>query len=258
MHRKAEWSRWILTVVVLFLFVATAGCSRCSDGGGGEEEVRENAPKPAVQPHYPQGDAEERVKPPPTPQSPDMEDLKKLIEDMKNTEPAEAVDYNKMLGFLPTSVQGWESRTEAEGESSTLGRFKFTHVRRNFAEAGGDGEVLIDISDTAPVPFLSMSWKMRDKIEHESSGGYTKVLDWQGVPTIEKYQNKTRRGELSLLIGERFMVRIEGRKIEDTAALFAVAETIDIDGLDRLATQLAKEGESAEAVDKAVEAQKQE
>jgi hypothetical protein len=75
---------------------------------------------------------------------------------------------------------------------------------------------------------------MSAEIDSEGDSGYERTADYHGNKALEKYSAKTKSGTVTIMVGGRFLIEIEGEKIEPSQ-LKAAAESIDYGALDRLA-----------------------
>jgi hypothetical protein len=72
-----------------------------------------------------------------------------------------------------------------------------------------------------------------NEFERESDDGYEKTTTFEGYKAIEKYTVSTQKGELQIIIGKRFVVDVDGRRVEMSQVLDA-ARTIDLEKLESL------------------------
>jgi hypothetical protein len=63
--------------------------------------------------------------------------------------------------------------------------------------------------------------------ERETDSGYEKAVDIAGTPGFEKWNTDAGSGELNLLVGKRYLVTIEGRRVSDPKTLRDFAANLD-------------------------------
>jgi len=63
--------------------------------------------------------------------------------------------------------------------------------------------------------------------EKQTSSGHEKSVSVAGHPGFERWNTRTKDGELNLVVSKRFLVTIEGDNIEDTKVLEGFATRID-------------------------------
>jgi hypothetical protein len=85
----------------------------------------------------------------------------------------------------------------------------------NFQNDQGSN-VKVTITDIGSMTGLAgmaaYAWAMTD-IDRETGTGYEKTTRFSGHKAIEKYDNQTKYGELSVLVGDRFVVAAEGNAV---------------------------------------------
>ena len=67
-------------------------------------------------------------------------------------------------------------------------------------------------------------------IDKEDSNGYERTTKIDGHKAYEKYNTKSERGEVSIFFKERFIVKVEGRKVK-MEDIIEVAKEIDLDAM---------------------------
>jgi hypothetical protein len=64
--------------------------------------------------------------------------------------------------------------------------------------------------------------------EKETANGFEKSTKVNGQPGWEKWNSASRQGELNALVNKRFVVSIEGRRIDANDVLQGFADKIDM------------------------------
>ena len=67
-------------------------------------------------------------------------------------------------------------------------------------------------------------------IDKEDSNGYERTTTINGYKAYEKYSSRNENGEISVFVKDRFIVKVEGRKI-DMDALKDALDEVDMDNL---------------------------
>ena len=128
----------------------------------------------------------------------------------------ETVDFRTLKDMLPESVAGMK-RTEATGEkNAAMGMQVSTATARYSNDQGSDAKITItDIgSMTGLAGMAAYAWAAHE-IDRETGTGYEKTTRFQGHKAVEKYDNETKWGEISVLVGDRFVVGAEGNATID-------------------------------------------
>jgi hypothetical protein len=138
--------------------------------------------------------------------------------------PVDPVSTDTLKGTLP-AVAGWTmDAPEAERMTSPIA---FSQVEAAYKK--GDAEVEMKIVDTGFAQMLIAPWSMflASGYSRESGDGYEKSVSVGGNPGFEKWNKRSKRGELNIFAGKRFMVTIEGRDLADTKVLHEFASKVD-------------------------------
>ena len=145
------------------------------------------------------------------------------------------VGAGELKAMLPAEADGLR-RTNARGEKT--GAFGANVVQATGEYGDGEGpRVKIKITDLAAMgPFGALAgfgW-MQTEVDSEGDHGYERTTTQGGFKTLEKYENATRAGTITVVVGNRFIVEIEGRDL-DPAKLQACARAFDFAALEGLA-----------------------
>lgn len=136
----------------------------------------------------------------------------------EDQEPKPAVSFRVLMDYLPQEFADLETG-EPEGESMTMG--KWTYSKADISFRGNDGEYAdLQIFDYAYIPMLYSSFRMAWKMNYnkESSRGYERTAEIRGYPAVEKWTEKSRKAELNVLVGDRFIVTVKTRGMPESAA----------------------------------------
>jgi hypothetical protein len=103
----------------------------------------------------------------------------------------------------------------------------FSQVEATYTK--GDAEIEVKVVDTGYAQMLIAPWSMflASGYSRETGDGYEKSVSVGGNPGFEKWDTSSKRGELNLFAGKRFMLTIEGRDLADTKVLHEFAAKMD-------------------------------
>ena len=138
--------------------------------------------------------------------------------------PVEPVATDVLKGTLP-AIAGWTmTAPRAERMTSPIA---YSQVETEYKK--GDAEIEMKLVDTGYAQMLIAPWSMflASGYSRETGDGYEKSISVGGNPGFEKFDNSSRRGELNIFAGKRFMVTIEGRDLADTKVLHEFASQVD-------------------------------
>jgi hypothetical protein len=127
----------------------------------------------------------------------------------------ETVDFRTLKDMLPGSVSGM-NRTEATGEKNAAMGMQISSAHANYQNDAQNSNMKVTITDIGSMTGLAgmaaYAWAMTD-IDRETGTGYEKTTRFNGHKAIEKYDNQTKFGEISVLVGDRFVVAAEGNAV---------------------------------------------
>ncbi len=152
-------------------------------------------------------------------------------QEMQEKGPVEPVNFRELKEMLPERAAGME-RTEATGEKNGAMGFSLSQAEGKYKE--GDASMTINIVDTGGVGGMAMmgmaAWAMAE-IDKETTTGYERTTKIDGNKAYEKYDSKRENGELNVLVADRFVVSVKGRKV----SMDQMKDTLDDLNLDKLA-----------------------
>lgn len=155
-----------------------------------------------------------------------------LILPAQTQKPVDPVNWRELTPFLG-DIEGWDAEDDAEGQSISMGEFKMSQAERQYVS--GNKELNIKIADGGYVPMFYTSFKMAMNYEIDTSDEYTKKATVKGYPAMEHYEYDGKDAQIIILIEDRFIVTLEGDNFENTADLKSIAESLDLDGIGKLA-----------------------
>ena len=138
------------------------------------------------------------------------------------------VSFESLQSALP-SMSGWEME-KPKGERMTS-PFPFSQTETSYKK--GDSDIHVKVVDTGFAQLLIAPWSvmLASGFNHESSDGYEKATTVGSNPAFETWKKESKRGDLNILVGKRFMVSIEGTALADTKVLQDFAAKMDLDKL---------------------------
>jgi hypothetical protein len=146
----------------------------------------------------------------------------------------EPVDFRKLKEVLPQELAGFE-KTESSGEKNAMFGISVSQVKQSFKSADGNQRVTFEITDPGSLagPFALANVWLNIEVDKETSSGYEKTSTVGGRKLHEKWDKSGKRGEATLVVGNRFMVEIEahGLEMNDVKALLS---KIDISKLESM------------------------
>lgn len=158
------------------------------------------------------------------------EALSKAMKELNGGEDAkEVVDFRKLKELLPESVAGMD-RASHDGKKVGAMGMKFSTAQAQYKK--GDEVLAVSIIDFAGVSYFlasSAAWATME-IDEESDKGYKRTTIIDGYKAFEEYNNQDRKGQVSIIAEDRYIVSIEGRNVDDSV-LKAALDAVDVGGL---------------------------
>ena len=123
------------------------------------------------------------------------------------------ISFKELLDRLPTAPQGWTA-AKPKGETNSWGDYYISQIRQTYTNQ--DKTITISIFDWSFNSALHLPLLLTTEFSRESTQGYNKGIELDGIPGREEYAYDSRQGSLNLLVDSRFLVQIDGSNIEDT------------------------------------------
>jgi hypothetical protein len=148
-----------------------------------------------------------------------------------NATPVDPVSFRELQKFFP-EVSEWE-RGKPEGERMTS---PVSFSQSEVEYTSGESRLTAKIVDSGlnQIIFAPFMMFMVQGYEKESSHGYEKSVTVGGAPGFEKWDSDDRSGELTLVVGKRFLVELKASGVSDTRLLHDFASKMDLNGLANL------------------------
>jgi hypothetical protein len=144
---------------------------------------------------------------------------------MKPVDPVSFHDLQAAFGDL----SGWE-KGKPTGEKMTM-PVNFSRAEVNYTKA--DANIKIEISDSGFNQMLMIPYSMflTSGYEKETEDGYEKSTKVGDYPGWEKWDTKSKDGELNAIVNKRFIVQVEGRQLDDVKMLHTAMASVDLSKL---------------------------
>jgi hypothetical protein len=142
------------------------------------------------------------------------------------------VDFKTLKALLPEALPGM-SRTNATGEAKQGLGMQATNATGNYKGADGS-TVELTISDASALSgLMEMAQSLPSTTDSESDTGYEKDVMLGGHKVHEKYDTRSRHGELQTIVAKRFTVDLTGNGV-DMSALERALGTLDLGKLESM------------------------
>ena len=144
----------------------------------------------------------------------------------------DVVEYKVLKDMLPESVGGMK-RTDASGEKTTAMGMQVSNAEGRYSndQNGGITIKLTDIgSMTGLAGMAAYAWASTS-VERESDNGYEKTSTFNGYRSHERWEKSSSSGEISVLVGGRFVAEASGYNTSMDALKDALSK-VDLKKLD--------------------------
>ncbi|MBM3780498.1 MAG: hypothetical protein FJW29_02315 [Acidobacteria bacterium] len=134
------------------------------------------------------------------------------------------VSFQSLEALLP-SLSGWERDTPRSERMTSPVAYAQTEAHYSRGDASLD--ITITDSGFAQAVLAPFSMMAMMGMNRESREGYEKGVTLKGQPGFEEWRNENRDGELTLLVGKRFLVAVKGSQLPGAGTLQDAARAID-------------------------------
>jgi hypothetical protein len=149
----------------------------------------------------------------------------------------ETVDYKELKALLPESLPGMK-RTDASGEKNAAMGMQVSNAEGRYRADDGSS-MTIKITDIGSMTGLAgmatYAWA-RTEVDRESDNSYEKTSTFGGYKSREKYDKSSKSGEVSVLVGDRFVVEADGNNVDMDAIKGALGK-VDLGKLNSMKGQ---------------------
>lgn len=143
---------------------------------------------------------------------------------------APVVNWRKLKPFLPDRLGEFSSAGELKGKTVSLGKMKATTVNRPYAAKKGP-KLRVEIIDTSMAPMMRVGFATINAYDEDSTEGKKKATRVKDNPAFLQWHKQRSRGNITILVASRFLVKLTLRPCAKPEDLTAAANTIDLAGL---------------------------
>jgi hypothetical protein len=146
---------------------------------------------------------------------------------------AALVDFRALKALLPEAIGGLK-RVSASGEKNAALGMGASHAEGRY-EGDGGARLKVKIVDLAAMGALAAAGMglAAVEVDKETDHGYERTTMLGGNKALEKYDSRSREGEVQVSVGGRFMVEIDGHNVPMEAVKDALSK-IDLAKLQAL------------------------
>jgi hypothetical protein len=113
--------------------------------------------------------------------------------------------------YLP-EISGF-TQEKPRGETAQYGTWSYSTASARYTS--GESNIEVEIHDYAKISALYAPFQMwlSGNFMREDEEGYEKAVKIDGFPGMEEYKHEAKRGKLTLMVGDRFIVVVEGNGV---------------------------------------------
>lgn len=150
---------------------------------------------------------------------------------IENKEPVPPVSFKILMNYLPKEVAGLKAE-KPRGETVQWEKWTHSNASIDFNSETDNQNARVNIYDYAYISNLYLPYQMlfNMKYNRETSEGYEKSIEINGMPAFERWNEEGKDNEVTVLVGKRFIVHVETNGLDESSAR-KIAEKIDLNSL---------------------------
>jgi hypothetical protein len=143
------------------------------------------------------------------------ESMKEMTEAMQSNSDIKPVPYNQLTEIFPDKVNDF-IRTSAEGKTTEMMGINISEVQAVY-NSGKNCQLKVQLTDMGNMSGLTImaaaAWAFND-FSNENANEFERTTTFDGNKALEKYNKLERKGKVSILIAERFVLEVQGVNVE--------------------------------------------
>ncbi len=152
----------------------------------------------------------------------------------------EALAPERLRAFVPEKLSGLDRTSLSVERNAALG-VQVSNAEARYSD-GDEKTIRLEITDMGGTKGMMAfaAWAQVEQ-ERETETGYEKTYKKGGRILHEEWDNGSKEGEYTVVVGERFSVKVSGHA-RDIEELKDAAHSIDLSGLEKLKAEGVKKG----------------
>jgi len=120
-------------------------------------------------------------------------------------------DHLKIKALLPETLLGLP-RTELMSQKGGMGRVQVATARATYRAADGT-QLRVEITDSGTMSGVLAIGFNSVEMDRRTEDGFERTLLYRGTRAKERFRTVSQRGSFETFVGDRFMVKLRGRKL---------------------------------------------
>lgn len=142
--------------------------------------------------------------------------------------PVPPVDFEKLEALLP-SPAGW-TKGKSKGEQMTT-MVSISNAEVDYTKGAMNAHLEITDSALSQMLLAPLGMMLAAGYSERSSSGYKKSMVTNGSPGYEEWNNDDKRGEITVVVANRFIVAAKGSSLDSIESLRGIVTQIDLNKL---------------------------
>jgi hypothetical protein len=138
----------------------------------------------------------------------------------------DVVNHEQLKALLPETLGAWTRRTSRSHQVAVP--FKVSNAEAQYQNGGSTMDVKIMDAALNQLILAPMSMFLVAGYEEKTDDGYRKYSPVAGSPAYEEWQGRTRRGEVTVILNNRFVVQATGHNVEGIEPVRSVLQSLNL------------------------------
>jgi hypothetical protein len=158
-----------------------------------------------------------------------LQQMAQGLQQMAQESTVKVVDYEELKSLLP-EINTW-TRSEARGEQYAAGPVSTSRAQAVYRK--DDSRIELEITDSAMSQMIiaPVSIFLGSGFSERSDDGFKRAVKVGGQPAMEEWNRGSKRGEVTALVGGRFIVHARGDDVPSVDPVRAVVEDVNLSKL---------------------------
>ncbi|WP_089724822.1 hypothetical protein [Candidatus Thiosymbion oneisti] len=133
-----------------------------------------------------------------------------------------------LLKLLPEPREGWQADEPQVRSTGMATMIAGTNLSRRYSRADG---AEVEIGITADSPLMPMMGMMLSNPMLVQMDPDTESYTYAGQPGVIKHDKDSNRWEISLLVANKILIKVDGKCLKDKEGIVAYLEVLDFDAI---------------------------